>query len=117
MSDKIRLQQVARGERPRYFDDPAIDKVLSITLALAGEVAVLHDRLDSALRLLESQRVISRPAIESFETTPEIRAERDAWRDKFLEIVLRSIQQELEALQLNQDQPPYAAVIDQVENH
>jgi hypothetical protein len=117
MSDKIRLQQVARGERPRYFDDPAVDKVLSIALALAGEVAVLHDRLDTVERLLESRGTISRPAIESYETTPEIRAERDAWRDKFLDIVMRSIHQELEALQLNKDQATYAAVIDDVENN
>jgi hypothetical protein len=117
MSDKIRLQQVARGERPRYFDDPAVDKVLSIALALAGEVAVLHDRLDTVERLLDSQRLLSRAEMESFETTPEIRAERDAWRDKFLEVVLRSIQQELEALQLNKDQASYAAVIDHVENN
>ena len=35
----------AKGARPKYFDDPAIDRLLSIVMALAGEVAVVKDRL------------------------------------------------------------------------
>ena len=50
----LELQKKAKGERPRYFEDPAIDKVLSITLALAGEVAVLRDRVDTIERLSEA---------------------------------------------------------------
>ena len=43
MAEHISLQKKARGERPQYFADPAIDKTLAITLALAGEVAVGSD--------------------------------------------------------------------------
>ena len=54
MAEKITLQKKARGERPQFFADPAIDKTLAITLALAGEVAVLRDRIDSIERLAEA---------------------------------------------------------------
>ena len=33
MAEHISLQKKARGERPQYFADPAIDKTLAITLA------------------------------------------------------------------------------------
>jgi hypothetical protein len=54
MSERIELQKKARGQRPEYFADPAIDKVLSITMALAGETAVMRDRMDTIERLLEA---------------------------------------------------------------
>lgn len=93
------LPTKAKGERPRYFDDPAIDKVLSITLALAGEVAVLRDRIDTIERLSEAGRAISPEAVDTFEPGPEIRAMRDQWRDGFLDVVLRSVHQEMEGLE------------------
>ena len=44
------LPRKASGPRPEYFEDPAIDKVLSMALALAGEVAVMRDRIDTLER-------------------------------------------------------------------
>jgi ferric-dicitrate binding protein FerR (iron transport regulator) len=110
-----KLQSVARGERPRYFDDPAIDKVLSIALALAGEVAVMRDRVDTLERLLEAKQVVSRDAIDAYKPPDEVSAQRDAWRDGFLDVVMRSVRQELEALELNADQGRYKSAIDLVE--
>ena len=37
----------AKGKRPSYFEDPAIDRTLSIVMAIAGEVAVLRERMDT----------------------------------------------------------------------
>jgi hypothetical protein len=49
VSDEIdwiaRAGAKAKGKRPHYFEDPAIDRVLSITMALAGEVSVMHRSL------------------------------------------------------------------------
>ena len=116
MADDISLQKKARGERPRYFDDPAIDKTLSITLALAGEVAVLRDRIDSIERLMEGGTPVSRAAIDSFVPDATVRAERDAWRERYLDTVLRIVHQEREELELRAgDAQPYAAAIDLVE--
>jgi hypothetical protein len=116
MTQKLRLRQAARGERPRYFKDPAIDKLLSITLALTGEVAVMRDRIDTLERMLEAKQPITRSAIDNFQPTTEIRAARDAWRDAFLDVVLRSVRQELEGLELHRDQGTFAAAIELVED-
>lgn len=93
-----RLPLEARGERPQYFADPAIDKVLSITLALAGEVAVLRERLDAVERLLEGGQPVTRAALDAYVPDAEARADRDAWREQFLDVILRVVHQEQAAL-------------------
>ena len=116
MPDNIELQKKARGERPRYFDDPAIDKTLSITLALAGEVAVLRDRIDSIERLIEAGQPLSRAAVDAFVPDAAVRADRDAWREHFLDTVLRVVHQEREELEMRAaEAQPYSAAIDLVE--
>jgi hypothetical protein len=112
----LELQKKAKGERPRYFEDPAIDKVLSITMALAGEVAVLRDRIDTIERLSESGRPISRAAIDAYQPDEQTRTDRDAWRETFLSVVLRTVHQELEDLEKKLDQQPYDHAVQAVES-
>ncbi len=95
----IELQKKAKGERPRYFDDPAVEKLLAITLALAGEVAVLRDRIDTIERLGEVHAPISPTAVDGYVPDADVRAARDDWRETFLESVLRVIHQEREELE------------------
>lgn len=117
MSETIELQKKARGERPQYFEDPAIDKVLSITLALAGETAILRDRLDTIERLIESGETLTRAAIDAYVPNEAVRADRDAWRERFLDVVLRVVHQEHEELaQRAAEQEPYAKAIELVES-
>ena len=99
MSEKIELQKRAKGERPQYFQDPAVEKNLSITLALAGEVAVLRDRMDTIERLLAAGEIMNREAIENYIPCAAVREERDAWREEYLGNVLRIVHQEREELQ------------------
>lgn len=99
MSERIELQKKAKGQRPQYFEDPAIEKNLSITLALAGEVAVLRDRLDTIERLLEAGGKVTREAVDAYIPSPAVREERDAWREEYLGNVLRIVHQEREELQ------------------
>ena len=117
MADEIELQKKARGERPQYFDDPAIEKTLSITMALVSEVAVLRDRIDTIERLVEAGVPPSRAAIDGFIPDAAIRAERDAWRERYLDTVLRIVHQEREELEHRAaDAQPYSAAITLVES-
>lgn len=109
-----RLQRKARGERPKYFADPAIDKVLSMTMALAGEVAVMRDRLDTLERFLEDGTAVTRTALDSYVPDAAARAERDAWRETFLDVVLRRIHQDLEGLEAESGQGAYETAVEEV---
>jgi hypothetical protein len=91
-----RIARVARGKRPQYFSDPAIDKLLSMTLTLMEELSVTRDRLDTVERLLESRRVLERGKIESFAPDARATAERGARRTAYVDRVLRAAQAELE---------------------
>lgn len=115
MSAAAKLQQRARGERPQYFEDPAIDKVLSITMALAGEFAVLRERMDSIERLLESGRPLTREALDAYVPDASERGERDAWRDRFLDVILRVVHQEQEDLARRKEATPYEQAVRFVE--
>ncbi len=88
----------AKGKRPAYFDDPAIDRTLSILMALVGEVSVLRERLDTIERLLEARGTISRADIESYEPDREAGRERGLITREFIHRVMRGVQQDLEAL-------------------
>jgi len=89
----------AKGKRPNFLNDPAIERVLSITLAVAGEVAVMRERLDTIERLMESDQKITRAAIDGFQPSMEEAQERAMWQQEYLSRIFRIVQQELEALQ------------------
>lgn len=93
-----KLQRKAKGERPAFFSDPNVDKVIAMVMGLAGEVAVLHDRLDTAERLLEKKAGIKRSDIDRYRPSAKELEERAAWRERFLSEVLRIVEIENEAL-------------------
>ena len=115
MSVEHKLKRKAKGERPYFFDDPNIDRVVSMLMGLAGEVSVIRDRLDSIERLLEDKQILPRSEIENYEPTSTVTAERAAWRATFLDEVLRIVQVELEAAETD-DTQPYEEAIAAVEN-
>lgn len=93
-----KLQRKAKGERPVFFPDANVDKVIAMVMGLAGEVAVLHDRVDTMERLLEKKGGIKRSEIEKYKPSAGVMAERAAWRGRFLAEVLRIVEIEQEAL-------------------
>jgi hypothetical protein len=106
----VRLKRKARGERPYFFDDPNVDKVIAMVMGLAGEVAVMRDRLDTLERLLERAGGLARAEIDAYRPDPVVEAERAAWRETFLGEVLRIVEIELEAL-ASGDTEPYDQAI------
>jgi hypothetical protein len=88
------------GKRP-YFLDPEVERVLAITMAVAQELAVARERVDTLERLLEAKGLIARDEIERFQPTADQAAERGLWMQEYLARVLRIVQQEAEAVQAN----------------
>lgn len=101
MIDHIKLaSNKAKGKRPYFHDDPAVERVLNITMALAGELAVARERMDSIERLLEKKGLVTREEIENFvPETPEQEEQRQTWHSEYISRVLRIVQQEMEELE------------------
>lgn len=90
-----------QGKRPYFLDDPAAERVLAITMAVAQELAVVRERLDTVERLLERASAgekFSRADINAYSPTPAEACERAEWQRMYLARVLRIVQQEIEAL-------------------
>ncbi|MCC5663565.1 hypothetical protein LC653_06385 [Nostoc sp. CHAB 5784] len=92
------MAKIAKGKRPVYLDNPQIDKLLAIVMALTGEVSVLHERLDTIKRLLEAKSILSATEIEAYEPDGKVIKEREQWRAEYIARVLRVVQEELETL-------------------
>lgn len=96
----------AKGRRPQYFADPAIDRLVSTVLALTGEVAALRERLDTVERLLETKGSLSREDIETYAPDGLAGEERGLAMKAYIARVMRGMQQEVEALEARDDALP-----------
>lgn len=94
----------ARGKRPAYFDDPATDRLVSMVMALAGEVAVVRERLDTVERLLDANGTVSRADIEAYAPDRAAAHARGLMTREFVARVLRGVQQDMAAI--GGDEPP-----------
>lgn len=97
--DWIRLSgKRAKGRRPSYFADPAVDKVLAIVMALAGELSVLRERNDTLERLLEQHGLLSRSEIEGYVPGKAAAQERGEATMEYIARIMRGPQQAVDAM-------------------
>lgn len=114
MSDRT-LQRKAQGQRPYFFEDPNIDKLVSMIMGLAGEVSVMRDRSDTLEQLLQTKGLVTQKEINEFQPTAEMMDDRATWRKTYLSEILRVIEGELEGTARG-DTEPYEKAIKSVES-
>ena len=92
----------AKGKRPEYFEDPATERLLSIVMALVGEVSVLRQRLDTVERLSEAKGGVAQAEIEAFVPDKDAAYERGALTKAYIARVMRGVQQAMEAMAVDE---------------
>jgi len=92
----------AAGKRP-YFLDNEVEAVLAITMAVAQELAVARQRIDTLERLLEGKCVVTRKEIETFTPDPGAAVERALANQEYIARILRIVQQRNEAVDAGDD--------------
>lgn len=102
----------AKGKRPEYFDDPALDRLYSVVFALAAEVSALRERQDTVERLLEKNGSLTREDIESFMPTREEGDERALATKAYVSRIMRGFQQQVEAMEA--DDPPIMEIVERL---
>lgn len=100
----------AKGKRPEYFEDPALDRLYSTVFALAAEVSALRERQDTIERLLDENGVLKRADIESFEPDREAGEERGLATRAYVSRIMRGFQQHVEAMEAGD--PPIMDVVE-----
>lgn len=78
-----------KGHRPQLFADPAIDQLHAAFVALATELAVAFDRIDTLERLLEEHTNVGREEIDRYQPDESVAAARAARRADIAERLLR----------------------------
>lgn len=85
----VKLPRTSKGARPQFFEDPAVDQMMTFFLELMTEVSVIRERLDTVERLLDDKGTVSRADIEAYRADAAVEAERTAWRDAYFRRVMR----------------------------
>jgi hypothetical protein len=108
------MAQKAKGKKPTFFADPQVDKVLAIVMALAGEVSVLRERLDTVERVLNTKGVLTRQDIETYRLEESAAEERERWRADYLDRLLRVVREEQEAIMQGEAPDSYEVAVQAV---
>ena len=87
--EQVTLPRTSKGKRPQFFDDPAIDQVMTFFLELMTEVSTLRERVDTVERLLDRNGVVTRADVEEFRPDAAGERERAVWCDGFIRRVMR----------------------------
>ena len=96
MAERLGGDPIAAFERqPAFFDDPAIDRLMHMFLALAEEVAVTAERLETHEKLLAAKGLISEEEFAHYEPSPDEKRARIAQHKAFVARLLDVIQQEI----------------------
>ncbi|MEL7518291.1 MAG: hypothetical protein AAFN48_04990 [Pseudomonadota bacterium] len=102
----------AKGKRPEYFDEPAVDRLYSVVFAIAAELSALRERQDTVERLLDANGTISREDIKSYKPDRQASEERGLATRACISRIMRGFQQEVESMEA-QD-PPIMDIVERL---
>jgi len=88
--------RVPKGNRPWFLGNPHIERVLSMTMAVATEVSVLHDRIDTLERVASDKKgMFTLDDIGNYTPSPEVHDARERWRKEYLDRIMRIMLEEI----------------------
>lgn len=87
----------AKGKRPAFFDDPAIDCVMTALLETLAENWTLKDRLLALEKVLVQNGTLKPDAVESVIWSPEEAAEHEASRQRLFKDAFRALNANFQA--------------------
>jgi hypothetical protein len=102
------------GGRPYFFDDPAIDQIMAVVLAMSAELSVVYDRVDTIERLLAGRDLLDRGEVEAYRPDDQVAKERRARHKDYLDRIFRIIREERQGLVPHDNMSDYDQVISEV---
>lgn len=90
------IVRVATPRRPIPGEDPEIERLSAMVMALLGELTITRERLDTVERLLDAANLVRRADIEQFEPAAEAAAQRESLRKRQIAKVLRPLRTDFE---------------------
>ena len=91
-------QWTVKGKRSTFFDDPAIDHVVSMLMALSSEVWSLRERVFVIEKVAEENGLKMSEAVEAYQLNGEEKAALAEQRQAFIERIMFVLREEIEQL-------------------
>jgi hypothetical protein len=98
MTTQTRHIPMAREDRPQYFDDPAVDRLLQMVLELAAELWAVKDWQYVVNKLLQERGVLTIDDVQAYQPNETDRAWLDAEREKFVHRFIKHISPTVEPM-------------------
>jgi hypothetical protein len=114
VNDILMAGDKSKGERAYFFNCKESERVMNIAMAIATEVAVVRERMDTIERLLEAKGILKQDDIETFIPTDNQAEERQLWHSRYAARILRIIQQELDAVAHPENNMPMQQIADEI---
>jgi hypothetical protein len=88
-----------QGPTKIFADDPNVDRLFAMVLALGAEISKVDEKLDTVLRLLDRKGLVTVAEARDFEPDAAQQAARDEVRHMFIETLLAPFQAAADALE------------------
>ena len=108
------MKRTVKGRRPKFNDDLAIDNVHGMIMALATELAVLHDRVDSMERVAAAKGIVLSEEIDSFVPDTDTLVAREEWRRALLKRMFYVLREQVDDVSQNENEQKYAAFLKEI---
>jgi hypothetical protein len=105
------LRRTAKGRRPQYFEDPAVDHLHNMILSLVEELSVTRDRADALERLLEQSGVLNSIQLDQYQADEVAAIERQERRERYIARVLKTFSDQAERESEDLMAPPFEEVV------
>ncbi|MEX6724965.1 hypothetical protein [Parapedomonas caeni] len=104
----------AKGKRPTFYQAPGLDQAMSMIMVLANEIAVVHDRLDSAERVAKANGLDLAAGIEALKLDQEALEAREAWRQDFLDRLFYLMRKEAREVAEAESEDQFRSMIEEI---
>lgn len=106
------LMRAAKGKRPSYFKDPAVDKLHMMLMVVVEELSVARDRIDTLERLIEQHGLFDQEQVETYFPDTAADAERSARRIAYIKRIMKGVTDELEQFEREKDPLEFQEVVE-----
>ena len=91
-------QWTTKGKRSVFFEDPAVDHLMSMVLALGSDLWSLRERVYVLESVAESKGILLSEDVEGFELTQAQQQELADMRQEFIDRMMFVLKEEVEQL-------------------
>lgn len=87
-----------KGKRPAFFEDPAVDCVMTALLEVLAENWTLKERMLAMEKALVESGALTADAVEKVKWTPEEAASHEAMRQRVLHDAFRALDSRFQSI-------------------